>query len=86
MGLEARRPAGGGVVGALVRKGRGSRNGVNATYLKDTKRVKKAGLNDWLDGAGKGQGEIKALSQIASAGGWVNDLHTDQEERKDEQI
>lgn len=46
MGLEARRPAGGGVVGALVRKGRGSRNGVNATYLKDTKRVKKAGLND----------------------------------------
>lgn len=46
MGLEARRPAGGGVVGALVRKGRDSSNGVNATYLKDTKRVKKAGLND----------------------------------------
>lgn len=41
MGLEARRPVGGSVVGILVRKGRDRSNGMDTIYLKDTKRAKK---------------------------------------------
>ena len=42
--LEARRPQWeGGAVGILVRRGRGSNDGVDITYLKDVKKARKAG-------------------------------------------
>lgn len=46
--LEVRRLqlGGGGVVGILVGKGIGSKNGVNIVYLKDVKKVKMVGFSD----------------------------------------
>lgn len=47
--LEVRRlqlGGGGGVVGILVGKGIGSKNGVNIVYLKDVKKVKMVGFSD----------------------------------------
>ena len=37
---------GGGAVGILVRRGRGSTDGVDIAYLKDAKKARNAGLSN----------------------------------------